>query len=75
MDFRENAISLVADNLRAPEDQVEYLQKNRIFPTSFNCPAYCCKQVSWKSGTSKSGVLIVILKGEFLQARGSFRAH
>ena len=39
MNFRENAISLVADNLRGQEDQVEYLQKNRIFPTSFNCPA------------------------------------
>ena len=40
MNIFENAISLVADNLRGPEDQVEYLQKNRIFPTSFNCPAY-----------------------------------
>ena len=49
MNFHENAISLVADNLRAPEDQVEYLQKNRIFPTSFNCPA-CdigCERVQW----------------------------
>ena len=38
MNFRENAISL-ADKLRSSEDQVEYLQKNLIFPTSFNCPA------------------------------------
>ena len=38
MNFREKAISL-ADKLRSPEDQVKYLQKNRIFPTSFNCPA------------------------------------
>ena len=38
MNFRENVISL-ADKLRSPEDQVNYLQKNWIFPTSFNCPA------------------------------------
>ena len=38
MNFRENVISL-ADKLRSPEDQVNYLQKNRIFPTSSNCPA------------------------------------
>ena len=38
MNFRENAISL-ADKSRSSEDQVEYLQKNLIFPTSFNCPA------------------------------------
>ena len=68
MNFREIAISL-ADKLRSPEDQVEYLQKNRIFPTSFNCPA-CdigCERVNWKSGTNFSsyGALIVILKGEF----------
>ena len=38
MNFCENVISL-ADKLRSPEDQANYLQKNRIFPTSFNCPA------------------------------------
>ena len=38
MNFRENVI-LLAGKLRRPEDQVNYLQKNRIFPTSFNCPA------------------------------------
>ena len=38
MNFRENVI-LLADKLRSPEDQVNYLQKNQIFPTSFNCPA------------------------------------
>ena len=38
MNFHENVI-LLADKLRSPEDQVNYLQKNRIFPTSFNCPA------------------------------------
>ena len=65
MNFRENAIS-VADKLRSPEDQVEYLQKNRIFPTSFNCPA--CDIVCERTGkvaptTSTSDALIVILKG------------
>ena len=31
-----------------------YLQKNRIFPTSFKCPAcvIVCERVSWKSGTN-----------------------
>ena len=54
MNFRENAISLVADNLRGSEDQVEYFQKNRIFPNSFNCSAcdICCARVNWKSGTN-----------------------
>ena len=66
MDFRENAISMVADNLRGPEDQVEYLHKNRIFPNSLNCPA-CdigCERVNWKT-FSISGALIAILKGKF----------
>ena len=51
MNFRENAISL-ADKLRSPEDQVNYLQKNQIFPTSFNCPAcdIVFEQVNWKRG-------------------------
>ena len=29
----------LADKLRSPEDQVNYLQENRIFPTSSNCLA------------------------------------
>ena len=53
MNFRENAISL-ADKLRSPEDLVNYLQKNRIFITSFNCLAcdIVCERVNWKSGTN-----------------------
>ena len=53
MNFRENAISL-ADKLRSPEDQVNYLQKNRIFITSFNCLVcdIVCERVNWKSGTN-----------------------
>lgn len=53
LNFRENAISL-ADKLRSPEDQVEYLQKNRISPISFNCPAcdIVCERVKRKSGTN-----------------------
>ena len=65
MKFRENVI-LLADKLRSPEDQVNYLQKNRIFPTSFNCPA-CdigCERVNWKT-FSISDALIAILKGKF----------
>ena len=45
-----NAISL-ADKLRRPEDQVNCLQKNRIFPTSFNCRA--CDIVFWASELAK----------------------
>ena len=53
MNFRENVISL-ADKLRSPEDQVNYLQNNWIFPTSFNCPAcgIVFERVNWKSGTN-----------------------
>ena len=53
MNFRENAISL-AYKLRSPEDLVNYLQKNRIFITSFNCLAcdIVCERVNWKSGTN-----------------------
>ena len=51
MNFRENVISL-ADKLRSPVDQVNYLQKNQIFPTSFNCPAcdIVFERVNWKRG-------------------------
>ena len=53
LNFRENAISL-AYKLRSPEDQVNYLQKYRIFITSFNCLAcdIVCERVNWKSGTN-----------------------
>ena len=52
MNFRENAISL-AYKLRSPEDLVNYLQKNRIFITSFNCLVcdIVCERVNWKRGT------------------------
>ena len=63
MNFRENAISL-ADKLRSPEDQVNYLQKNRIFITSFNC--LVC-DIVWTGKvaetTSTSDALIIFLKG------------
>ena len=53
MNFRENAISL-ADKLRSPEDQVNYLQKNWIFITSFNCLVcdIVWERVNWISGTN-----------------------
>ena len=55
MNFRENAISL-AYKLRSPEDQVNYLQKNRIFITSFNCLVcdIVCERVNWAAAKFKN---------------------